>query len=244
MADGEAMSDWVSIGIDMQEQFNHVNVLKTLETFRNAVADNWRNPELLDQWSDACTKYPINPEDWAARPHYDKPQTAGFGWTGLGINVFDFSFSPLSGYVCGVVVGCDDATGSLSLLLTADAWIVNERRSTREEDRMEQEVRDLQKQIGDAVLKEYELHREEHPLITAWSERRDQIEDFDDRVWPQNQRALFHLVEELDAVLTIRRIEVDDKIWRHAPAESRAAFTARYPGRVESFPHPADEPVS
>jgi len=226
------MAEHLHIQMKTDWAFCETNIRSVLQILADAVTDNWRNPELLDQWSDETPLFPIRPEEWAASLPYSVEYENWIYMKGA-VNLFTFDFSPLSRYVADIVIRKEN-DGSLTLVLIVKEWILHEYRFTREEYRMEEEFDELQKQIGDGVLKEYELRREEHPLITAWSERRDRIEDFDDLVWPQNQQALFHLVEKLDAALTITQIMVDDEIWKNAPDERRAAFVSHYSDRIIS----------
>lgn len=228
------MAEYFHIRMKTDLEFRETNVRSVLQILADAVAENWRNPELHDEWSDETPSLPIRPEEWAASLPYSVEFENWIYLKGV-VGLFSFDFSPLSWYVADVVVHKEN-DGSLMLVLIVKEWILHERRSTREEYRMEEEFDELQKQIGDGVLKEYELRREEHPLITAWRERRDRVEDFDDLVWPQNQQALFHLVEKLDAALTITQITVDDEIWKNAPDERRTAFVSHYSDRIISSP--------
>jgi hypothetical protein len=234
------MAEYLHIRMKTDLAFCETNVRSALQILADAVADNWRNPELRDEWSDETPSLPIRPEEWAASLPYSVEFENWIYMKGA-VNLFSFDFSPLSSYVADVVVRKEN-DGSLTVVLIVVEWILYETRGCREINRMELEWREIRQGRGESEPTKTGPD-EDHPEYWLWWEKYDMLHGLE-IVWPQNQQALFHIVEKLDAALTITQITVDDEIWKNAPAERRAAFVSHYSGRFISNPeHVYQAPV-
>jgi hypothetical protein len=203
------MSSWKSIEVETNLRFCEADVRIVLETLKQAVAENWENPELRDEWIDAKPIYPIEPEVWAARPRYQQPQS-DLNWGGLEVNVFEWSFSPSSSYVCSIVLGQDDATNQLSLLLSVSEQAIYERVGQREMERMETEWRTIRRQRGEPDPPKTGPD-ESHPDYWPWWDKYERLQG-SERAWLKNRKALLHLVEKLQETIPVQHVHIDDRL--------------------------------
>lgn len=204
------MANYLYIDVKTGLSFDERNVRTVLDSLSNAVSENWHNPDLRDEWIDDVPYLPIKPEEWADRLPYDSPYDCWHSIE-LGINVFSFCFSPLSRYCADLVVS-KEKDDSLSIILSVKDSIVYERRSSREMERLELELRDFQEKYAED-FRDYEMREEEHPFLREWCVRRDLVDvTLDDPVWPKNRLALLHLVEKLRETFSVTRVELDESL--------------------------------
>jgi hypothetical protein len=187
---------------------------RVLEALVGVVEDNWT---ARDRWSDPRPDPPVDIEQWLPRcvPDALKYNDILGYWES---DEFFFSFSPLSAYLCSILL-IRDQDDRLGVSMYLAGSIRFEEEGDREQLRMEYAWKEHLKARG-LPFEGVTGPEDDSPESTAWWEKWNSLDDTP-KVWPRNRELFSRIVDRLTALFPVRELRINPAL-RDEPAGGSA----------------------